>query len=299
MSSNPPKSRHRTATPSPSTAEKGASAARHPAAERAPARRAKSRRADGVTDEKVSDAGEAARWRRRSDARPGEIIDAAIRVFGERGYAAARLDDVAAAAGVTKGTVYLYFESKEKLFEAMVRQVVAPRIEQIDAVLDAFPGTTDEAIRTLIHALRTALGSSTVVIAKLIIAECGNFPHLAHVWTDNVAKRGLALVTKLLERGIARGEVRPLVARDVAPLVVAPVFLLGLWESSIGKHGPMPIDPAATIIEHLEMLRRALAPEPATTQPTRTTRGAAPGAAAPAHAHAHASAKASRSRRDP
>src|SRR3954462_9440261 len=80
-----------------------------------------------------------ARWRRRKEARPGEILDAALDCFAERGFAATRLEDVAARAGVTKGTAYLYYASKEDLFKAVVRGYLVPVIASLEAAADA-PG---------------------------------------------------------------------------------------------------------------------------------------------------------------
>src|SRR3954454_3358869 len=92
-----------------------------------------------------------ARWRRRKEARPGEILDAALDCFAERGFAATRLEDVAARAGVTKGTAYLYFESKEDLFKAVVRAFVVPTIEHIEAAVEA-PGPSAEQIGRVVSA---------------------------------------------------------------------------------------------------------------------------------------------------
>src|SRR5260370_7750478 len=68
------------------------------------------------------------RWQRRKQARPGEILTAALELFVERGFTATKLADVARRAGVTKGTVYLYFDGKEALLKAIVRQTIVPAL---------------------------------------------------------------------------------------------------------------------------------------------------------------------------
>src|SRR5690348_7286622 len=120
-----------------------------------------------------------ARWRRRKEARPGEILDAALDCFAERGFAATRLEDVAARAGVTKGTMYLYFASKEDLFKAVVRGFVVPIIEHIEAAV-AGPGQVSERIERVVAAwVEKVYGGRVGALPKLMVAEAGNFPDLA------------------------------------------------------------------------------------------------------------------------
>src|ERR1700756_1897162 len=120
------------------------------------------------------------RWQRRKDARPPEILEAALAVFAEKGFAAARLDDVAAKAGITKGTIYLYFDSKQALFEALARQSIGAQLEQIAAHLAAFPGSSAELLRFVLTTMgRFAMTSDRVVLPRLVLAEAANFPELA------------------------------------------------------------------------------------------------------------------------
>lgn len=200
------------------------------------------------------------KWERRSDARPSELITAALRLFAERGFAATRLEDVAAAAGVSKATVYLYFENKERLFEAVVRAAVTPSLEQADALVDAFEGTTPNLLRTLVKVFEAALDGPFPSIAKLVIAESGNFPDLARLWANVALRRGFALMQRVIRRGVERGEFRPVDPEVMAPLIMAPVVVLGLWKESFGKHTDMQLDRAAMLAEHVETLLRGLAP---------------------------------------
>lgn len=199
------------------------------------------------------------KWERRSEARPAELIAAALRCFSERGFAATRLEDVAASASVSKATVYLYFESKENLFEAVVRAAVTPSLDQAHALVDAFEGTTPDLVRTILGVFETALEGPFPAIAKLVIAESGNFPQLARLWADLVLRRGMAMVRRVIERGIERGEFRAVDPETAVPLLVAPVVLLALWKRSIGQHTDLQLDIHAILAEHAETLLQGLA----------------------------------------
>ncbi len=127
------------------------------------------------------------RWERRKEARPAELVSAALELFVEKGYAGTRLDDVAGRAGVSKGTLYLYFENKEELFKAVVRENIVARISQsADEVLH-FEGSSAELVRRLMATWWDEYGSSTAGgIGKLMMAESGNFPEIARFFLDEV-----------------------------------------------------------------------------------------------------------------
>src|SRR5262249_15956868 len=153
---------------------------------------------------------EQARWRRRKDARPAEILAAALDCFAERGFAATRMDDVAARAGVTKGTVYLYFETKEDLFKALVRSELVPNVERLEAAATADVPPAD-LLRGLFALWATHVFPSRIsVLPKLMLAEAGNFPDLAKFYLEEVVHRALALLRSILRRGVESGEFRPI-----------------------------------------------------------------------------------------
>ena len=149
------------------------------------------------------------RWTRRKEHRPTEILDAAVAVFAEKGFAAARMEDIAKRAGVTKGTIYLYFRSKEDVFKKLVRDSLGTTIAANAANAAAFDGPSSELIRMVLTAIgQFAATSDRVVLPKIIVAETGNFPELARFYREEVVDRGLALLTGIVERGITRGEFR-------------------------------------------------------------------------------------------
>src|SRR5215831_11756164 len=130
------------------------------------------------------------RWRRRKDARPSEIIAAALATFTERGFAAARLDDIAAQAGVTRGTLYLYFSSKEDLFKAVVRQLIVPIIAAGEEMVAGSTEPTPDLLKKFILSVPDLVAGSPIpAIPKLVIAEARNFPDLAQFYFDEVLSR--------------------------------------------------------------------------------------------------------------
>jgi len=202
------------------------------------------------------------RWERRKEARPAEIVAAALQLFSNRGFAATRLEDVATVAGVSKGTVYLYFAGKEQLFEAVVREAIAPNIDRAEALVDSFEGPTAELLRALFEQFAGILETPLTGVIKLMVTESGNFPQLARLYADLVLRRAFGLLRRLLERGMARGEFRHCDPENTVPLIVAPMLLLALWKHSFGAHTDLVLDRRAVLEAHRENLLRGLAADP-------------------------------------
>lgn len=197
--------------------------------------------------------------RRRKEARPREIVRAALDVFAEKGFAATRLDEVAARAGVGKGTLYLYVSSKEELLEAVVRAALIPNLARAERAAARHAGSSAELLRLIFElAARRVSRSRLSAIPKLVLAEASNFPKLAKFYLDNVIGRGLALVGGIVRRGIERGEFRAVDVDDAAKLLVAPLLLLALWRHSFAKVAPTPLDPAAFCRSHLDLALHGL-----------------------------------------
>jgi AcrR family transcriptional regulator len=176
------------------------------------------------------------RWERRKDARPQELMAAALDLFVERGYAATRLDDVASQAGVSKGTLYLYFANKEELFKAVVQENLFPLLTEAEGIIDGYEGNTADLFRDFIMTWWERMGETNLSgICKLMIAESGNFPEVAQFYHDEVITRNNALIIRMLERGIKRGDFRPINAEEAKKVICAPVLMLMLWKHSF--HG--------------------------------------------------------------
>ena len=141
-----------------------------------------------------------ARWTRRKDARPAELLAAALDLFVERGYAGTRLDDVASRAGVSKGTLYLYYSSKEELFKAVIREGLVPVYEHGERMVDAHTGSAEDLIRNLLREWWEMVGATNLGgIPKLMIAESGNFPDVTRYYFDEVVSRGRKLVARAVQ----------------------------------------------------------------------------------------------------
>ncbi len=197
------------------------------------------------------------RWQRRKEARPAEIMAAALECFRERGFAATRLEDIAAGAGVTKGTIYLYYGSKEDLFKAVVRGEVAQKIERLEAMLNE-PISAKLLLGRLLATFESIVASPLSVIPKLIIAEAGNFPELARFYLDTVAHRGLDLIAAILRRGVEQGEFRPVDVQHAVYCVIGPLLFTALWKHSLGPHDDRPFDAPAIFRAHLDLLLHGL-----------------------------------------
>lgn len=198
------------------------------------------------------------RWERRKDDRPAELIAAALDLFVERGFKATRLDDVAARAGVTKGTLYLYFDSKEDLFAAVIRDGVLPNLARAEQLLGAHQGSVADLIRKLMcfwwdHVGKTRLGG----LPKLIFSEAANFPEAAKIFMT-VFARGQALFIQLIQRGIDTGEFRPCDPRYVARMMVAPLVFLTIWNRSMAAYESVPLDDARYLDTHVDLLLNGL-----------------------------------------
>jgi AcrR family transcriptional regulator len=198
------------------------------------------------------------RWRRRKEARPDEILAAALASFAERGFAATRLEDVAARAGISKGTLYLYFKGKEELFEAVVRATLLPNIERLEVMAATFEGPSAVLLERLLLTFAAVVDSRVGAIPKLVIAEAGNFPDLARFYLDEVVRRGLRLIGTILRRGIGSGEFRPIDVDHAVFCVIAPMLIAALWKNSLEPHDEAPLDVHALVRAHLDLLLRGL-----------------------------------------
>jgi AcrR family transcriptional regulator len=195
------------------------------------------------------------RWSRRKEARPAELLQAALALFVERGFAATRLEDVARRAGVSKGTLYLYFDSKDELFKAVVREGLVPALERGEQMLEQHEGSAAQLLRSLIIGWWELIGNTPYGgIPKLMISECRNFPELAAFYHDEVISRGNRLIAAALERGMHSGEFRRLDTEHLTRLVLAPLVLLVVWRHSFDFCSGSRLEPADYIDSHLDLL---------------------------------------------
>ena len=200
------------------------------------------------------------RWHRRKESRPAEILAAAIQEFVDKGYAATRLEDVARRAGVTKGTMYLYFENKEALFKEMVRHYVVPGIERAEQVAREYQGSPRELVNLLLQHWWERLIDQPHIggLAKLIMAEASNFPDVAAFYYREVFERNLTILADAIRRGTEAGEFREVDPQATAALGLMPLVMLAQWKHSFMRVAPNPVDLPAYFEAHIAQFMRGL-----------------------------------------
>jgi TetR/AcrR family transcriptional regulator len=217
-----------------------------------------------------------AKRERRKEARPGELLDAALDLFVEKGFAATRAEEVAARAGVSKGTLFLYFPSKEELFKAVVRENISGRFQEWKDEFDKFEGSTADMVRYCMQVWWQRLGATRASgITKLIISEARNFPDIAAFYQQEVIKPGQDLIRAILQRGVDSGEFRPMDMEYATFCVTAPMVFLVMMKHSLGACVPReyPLDPERYINAQVETLLNGLQVRPEETTKPGTGRG--------------------------
>ena len=169
------------------------------------------------------------RFQRRKEDRPQEITEAAFSVFADKGYASARVEEVARRAGVSKGLLYLYFKTKEELFKSVIRSVVIRRVDALLLAVEETELSSEEFIRgPLLDFMKGVPGSPVAIVIRLLIAEGQRHPDLVDYYWENVVAKGLSAISGFLQRGVRRGEFRDTAITYQPQLILAPV-ILSIW----------------------------------------------------------------------
>ena len=202
------------------------------------------------------------RWERRKDARPQELLAAAIDLFVERGFAATRLEDVARRAGVSKGTLYLYFENKEELFKAVVRTSIVPVIGEAESSVAEFDGHSADLLRSVVTNWSRQIGQSKASgLGKLMLAEAVNFPELATFYREEVMSRTVQMISSIVERGVSRGEFRNVDIPQMTQVLIAPMMMLNVWRhSAVAPCDCSELQPQAFLENLLDLTLHGLLP---------------------------------------
>jgi TetR/AcrR family transcriptional regulator len=199
----------------------------------------------------------AAKRERRKEARPGELLDAALDLFVGKGFAATRVEEVAARAGVSKGTLFLYFQSKEELFKAVIRENISGRFREWNEEFDAFEGSSAEMLAYCMSTWWERVGTTKASgITKLMVSEAKNFPEIAAFYQQEVIAPGQSLIRRILQRGIDRGEFRAMDLDYAVYSVTAPMLFLILARHSMGVcvQANFELDPKKYIASQFAML---------------------------------------------
>ena len=198
-----------------------------------------------------------AKRERRKEARPGELLDAALDLFVEKVFAATRVEEVAARAGVSKGTLFLYFPSKDELFKAVMRESIAGRLVEWNSDFEAFKGSSCEMLGYCMNSWWDRVGATRASgLTKLMMSEAANFPDIAAFYQHEVVQPGHSLIRRVLQRGIDRGEFRPMDLDYAVYSVVAPMVFMILSQHSMGVCMPnnLTLDPQKYIAAQLDIL---------------------------------------------
>ena len=196
--------------------------------------------------------------RRRKEERPAEIIEAALREFARRGFAATRLEDVAERAGVTKGTIYVYFKNKEDLFKAAARAALQPTLNEIEALSANFVGTAEELLRTYLREAypKVVKNSRAGQILRLLIAEGAQFPELVDFYYQEIVSRGLGILRRVVEDGVARGEFRRTRMAEFPQVLFGPVMAATIWGMVLARRHPIDLEAYAKT--HIDLVLNGL-----------------------------------------
>jgi AcrR family transcriptional regulator len=201
----------------------------------------------------------AVKQRRAPTERPGEILDAALALFVEKGFAATRLDDVAERAGLSKAAIYLYFEDKTALFQGVVRQAVAVNLGTVAAMVSAHRGPVAPLLPRILEFMASRIEDTALPsIAKLVIGESRAFPEIGRFYLKEVIGRGLPLLEALIARGIAQGEFRKVDPGLTVRSLIGPMLLAGVWKTVFEPIGAERLDTRALARHHADLMLHAL-----------------------------------------
>ena len=202
---------------------------------------------------------------RRKAERPTELLEAALALFTEKGFAATRAEEVAQRAGVSKGTLYLYYASKEELLKAVITTYLASEISAIGQTVDQYEGSVAEGLRHLLGDWwLSVLESPASGVFKLMMAEMCNFPELAEFYRQQVVEPGERIIGAVLRRGIDSGELRPVDIPTAVHSLLLPMVMVCIHKHSLGACSTSPglLNPAEFVRNHIELVLHGLLAAP-------------------------------------
>lgn len=204
----------------------------------------------------------APRWQRRAEARPDEILDAALEEFTARGFEAARMEDIAKAAGLSKAAIYLYFPSKMALLEALIEAKVAPLAKQAQMLAAAGAADPLKALKLLATVAAARMADPKVIaVPRLIIGISGRFPEIADYYRTHVVATARGALEQLIEAGVASGKIRKVDTAAVVRAFIGPLFFEAMWTHVLGGETALN-DPQKLIEQQFDVLLHGLEPQP-------------------------------------
>lgn len=198
---------------------------------------------------------------RRPDARPAEILAAALELFAERGFSATRMEDVAKRAGLSKAGVYLYFEDKMALLKALVTEMAGANISVARGIVEKHEGPVAPLLATIFTFLARQLRDTRFPeLIKVVISESRAHPDVGRLYLDSVIAQGLPLFEGLIRRGIASGEFRAVDAGHAVKTLIAPMLLAAIWKTVLEPLGAEALDVESYATQHMDICLKGLAP---------------------------------------
>jgi AcrR family transcriptional regulator len=196
--------------------------------------------------------------RRRKAERPHEILEAAFLEFSRNGYAVTTLDQIAERAGVTKGTIYVYFENKEHLFISMVRELMKVTLDTVQDMFERHEGSTADLLRAQFSYIYENIVEDRRrrEVVRMLIAEAPRFPALADRYHDEIHRPCLQLLQQAIQRGMDRGEIRRSAITDCLLVIIAPIALVDVWMMMFDDRQPLNLK--AYFNAHLDMVLAGL-----------------------------------------
>ncbi len=198
---------------------------------------------------------------RRPEARPQEILAAALDLFAEKGFAATRMEDVASRAGLSKAAIYLYFQDKTALLKALVNDMAGGNLTMVAELVSGHRGPVAPLLRQILTFMAGQLRATRLPeLLKIVIAESRAHPEIGRLYLDHVIAVGLPIFESLIRRGIEEGEFRPLDPALAVKAMIGPMLLAAIWKSAFEPLGAEPLDIDAHVAQHLDVFLKGLAP---------------------------------------
>lgn len=195
------------------------------------------------------------KWQRRKDERPSEILSAALSLFVSKGFVSTKIDDIAKVAGVSKGTVYLYYASKEILFKCMVHELMVPKITEVETYISTYKGSQAELLQVVIRQWwHTVKSSGLSGVPKLIISEADNFPDLTRFYVKEVIQRVQSILVKILNKGIENNEFNKVEPVLSARVIMSSLVYFSMWDTSLKKYDQNGLEVEDLIEQQIQIL---------------------------------------------
>lgn len=196
---------------------------------------------------------------RRPQARPAEILSAALDLFAERGFSATRMEDVARQAGISKAGVYLYYKDKMALLQALVNEMAAANVSVARGIAEQHEGPVGPLLATVLAFMARQLRDTRFPeLLKVVISESRAHPDIGRLYLDNVIRQGLPLFEELIRRGVARGEFRAVDPALAVKAMIAPMLLAAIWKTVLQPIGAEPLDPEALAAQHIDVFLKGI-----------------------------------------